>query len=69
MESLLEELMDWIEDLLISGIMTNLTNAFDAVNQDKFFKTDYGFEEIYFNPDADSGGQLVYSEYPFDLMG
>ena len=34
MESLLEELMDWIEDLLISGIMTNLTNAFDAVNQE-----------------------------------
>lgn len=34
MESLLEDLMDWLEDLLISGIMTNLTNAFDAVNQE-----------------------------------
>lgn len=34
MESLFEELMDWLEDLLISGIMTNLTNAFEAVNQE-----------------------------------
>ncbi len=41
---------------------------FDAVNQDKFFKTDYGFEEIYFNPDSTAGGQLVYNEYPFDLI-
>lgn len=34
MESLFEELMDWLEDLLISGIMTNLTNAFEAVNHE-----------------------------------
>lgn len=34
MESLFEDLLEWLEDLLISGIMTNLTNAFDAVNQE-----------------------------------
>ena len=41
---------------------------FDKINQDKFFKTEYGFEEIYFNFDADSGGQLVYNEIPFELI-
>ncbi len=34
MESLFEDLLEWLEDLLISGIMTNLTNAFDSVNQE-----------------------------------
>lgn len=28
MESLFEELMDWLEDLLISGIMTNVLDCF-----------------------------------------
>ena len=41
---------------------------FDAVNQDKFFRTDYGFEEIYYNPDSSAGGQLVYNEFPFELI-
>ena len=41
---------------------------FDAVNQDKFFRTDYGYEEIYYNPDATAGGQLVYNEFPFELI-
>ena len=41
---------------------------FNAVNQDKFFKTDYGFKEVYFNPDSTAGGQLVYNEFPFDLI-
>ena len=41
---------------------------FDAVNQDKFFKTDYGFEEIYYNPDSTAGGQLVYNEFSFELI-
>lgn len=38
------------------------------VNQDKFFKTDYGFEEIYYNPDSTAGGQLVYNEFSFELI-
>ena len=41
---------------------------FGAVNQDKFFKTDYGFEEIYYNPDSTAGGQLVYNEFSFELI-
>lgn len=41
---------------------------FDEVNQDKFFKTDYGFEEIYFNLDTMAGGQLVYNQFDFDLI-
>lgn len=33
MESLLESIEDWLNDLLVDGIMNNLTNAFDNVNQ------------------------------------
>ncbi len=33
MESLLESIEDWLSDLLVDGIMNNLTNAFDNVNQ------------------------------------
>ena len=41
---------------------------YDAINQDKFFRTDYGFEEVYYNPDSTAGGQLVYNEYPYSLI-
>lgn len=41
---------------------------FDKVNQDKFFKTEYGFDEIYYNPDSTAGGQLVYNEFRYDLI-
>ena len=41
---------------------------FDEINQDKFFKTDDGFEEIYYNPDSVSEGQLVYNYFPFELI-
>lgn len=40
----------------------------DEVYKDKFFKTDYGFEEVYFNPDSTAGGQLVRNEIDFDLI-
>lgn len=33
MESLLQSIEDWLKDMLVSGIMINLTNAFDSVNQ------------------------------------
>lgn len=29
---------------------------------DKFFRTGSGFTEVYYNPDAEAGGQLVYLE-------
>lgn len=32
---------------------------FDAINKDKFFKTTNGVTEMYYNPDANAGGQLV----------
>ncbi len=56
------------------GILEKLRNMrfveenFDEINQDKFFKTDNGFEEIYYNPDSTAGGQLVYNEFPFELI-
>mgnify|MGYP003295512910 CR=1 FL=1 len=34
MESLFQQLEDWLRELLVSGIMTNLTNAFDKVNSE-----------------------------------
>lgn len=32
---------------------------FDAINKDKFYKTTNGVTEMYYNPDANAGGQLV----------
>lgn len=40
----------------------------DEIYKDKFFKTDYGFEEVYYNPDSTAGGQLVRNEIDFDLI-
>lgn len=33
MDSLFQQIEDWLRELLVSGIMNNLTNAFDSVNQ------------------------------------
>ncbi len=33
MDSLFQSIEDWLRELLVSGIMTNLSSAFDAVNQ------------------------------------
>lgn len=32
---------------------------YDAINKDKFYKTTNGVTEMYYNPDANAGGQLV----------
>ena len=32
---------------------------YDAINKDKFYKTTNGVTEIYYNPDANAGGQLL----------
>ena len=56
------------------GILEKLRNMrfveenCEEINKDKFFKTDYGFEEIYYNPNSTAGGQLVYNQYTFDLI-
>lgn len=34
MESLFQSIEDWLKEVLVSGIMNNLSNAFDAVNQE-----------------------------------
>lgn len=41
-------------------IDSNFVNQnYDAINKDKFYKTTNGVTEMYYNPDADAGGQLV----------
>jgi hypothetical protein len=35
---------------------------YGEITADKFFRTDSGITEVYYNPDANSGGQLVYIE-------
>lgn len=40
----------------------------NELEKDKFFMTDNGFTEVYYNPDADAGGQLVYNDISFDLI-
>ena len=32
---------------------------YDAIDEDKFYKTTNGVTEIYYNPDANAGGQFV----------
>ena len=39
-----------------------------AINQDEFFKTDYGFEEVYYNPESAAGGQFVRNIYTYSLI-
>ncbi len=34
----------------------------EELTADKFFKTGSGFTEVYYNPDAEAGGQIVYTE-------
>lgn len=41
---------------------------YSEIDRDKFFKTANGFTEVYYNPDANAGGQLVYNEISFDLI-
>lgn len=41
---------------------------FDEIDKDKFFMNDNGFTEVYYNTDADAGGQIVYNEISFDLI-
>lgn len=45
-----------------------INKNYDEIDRDKFFKTDSGFTEVYYNPDASAGGQLVYNEISFDLI-
>ena len=34
MDSLFQSIEDWLKEVLVSGIMNNLSNAFEAVNQE-----------------------------------
>lgn len=40
----------------------------DGVKRDKFFKNPNGYTEVYYNPDATAGGQLVYNEISHDVI-
>ena len=42
--------------------------TYGTITEDKFFKTDGGITEVYYNPDANSGGQLVYIEASDDII-
>ncbi len=39
---------------------------YGEICKDKFFKTDNGLREVYYNPEATAGGQLVESNFSFD---
>ena len=41
---------------------------YTELDRDLFYKTGYGVREVYFNFDADSGGQFVINEIPFELI-
>ena len=51
MNSILQQIEDWLKELLVSGIMDNLTNTFDAVNQQVGqIATDVGMTPASFSP-------------------
>lgn len=43
-------------------------DRYGEITADKFFKTDGGITEVYYNPDANAGGQLVYIEASDDII-
>lgn len=42
--------------------------TYGDITADKFFKTDSGITEVYYNPDANAGGQIVYIEVSDDII-
>ena len=61
-----EQLPKWakenLEQILAEKDVKYAEEKYGVINQDKFFKTSAGFTEIYYNPDANAGGQLIYLE-------
>ena len=53
---------------MVDRTLKFIERSIDEFHKTKFFKTDYGFEEVYYNFDASSGGQLVYNQYPYELI-
>ena len=74
--SLSEQLNDFTQILIGTKKPDNVKSKnqkfvdanYGEVDRDKFFKTDSGFTEVYYNPNANAGGQLVYNEISFDLI-
>ena len=51
MDSILQQITDWIKEMLVSGVMDNLNNIFDAVNgQVGEIATEVGTTPQYFSP-------------------
>lgn len=76
LNSLSEQLNDFTQILIGTKKPDNVKSKnqkfvdanYGEVDRDKFFKTDSGFTEVYYNPNANAGGQLVYNEISFDLI-
>lgn len=76
LNSLSEQLNDFTQNLIGTKNPDNIKSKnqkyvdanYGEVDRDKFFKTDSGFTEVYYNPNANAGGQLVYNEISFDLI-
>ena len=59
--------MEYITDE-VKDVVAFVKENYDIINQIKIFKAPFGFEEIYCNPDASSGGQFVCNKYPYELI-
>ena len=42
--------------------------TYGNIEADKFFKSDSGFTEMFYNPDANAGGQVVINEISTELI-
>lgn len=49
-------------DVSLTDLPENVNGKHFDENADKFFFTEYGIEEIYFNPDSSAGGQFVINQ-------
>ena len=55
------------EHLKYKNELLTLTHI-DNLEDDKFFITEKGIKEMYYNPDADAGGQVVINEISKELI-
>lgn len=52
----------------VKDVASFVEENYDTINQIKIFKSPFGFEEVYYNPDSSAGGQFVYNKYPYELL-
>lgn len=56
------------EETLKNMDLAYVEQNYDCTSADKFYKTPNGFTEVYYNPDANEGGQIVQIDFDEDIV-